>query len=187
MTALECCAAQMGEMDRLSPGAKHPLRLARQFLLRALASLPEGDEGVRAGKAAGVLGAAMIKELRDGEYYSEIGAIGAAMNERGLLTEAGPCYDVGCFTALAAAATLARKLKVLGDRDEDVAGLERELKELSDAELAKRAGALKDLAFAWLNRAVEAGFKQAGHTAEDADLTCLRDDPRFAELLAKMK
>ncbi len=187
MAALECCSAQLGEIDRLAPGAKHPLRLARQFFLRALATMPEGEEAAPAGKAAGILGAALIKILREGDYFSEIGAIGAALNERSLMASAGACYDLGCFTALAAAATLARNLKVLGERDEDIAELERELKNLPDDELAKRAATLKDAAFSWLNRAVDGGFKEPGHTAEDADLACLREDPRFAELLAKMK
>ncbi len=187
MAALECCAAQMGEIDRLAPGAKHPLRLACQFLLRGLASLPEGEERARASKAAGALGAALTKELREGDYFVEIAALGAALSERGLIASASACYDLGCFTALAAAATLERKLKILGERDEDIAGMERELKALSPEELAQRAAALKDRAFGWLNRAVELGFREAGHAAADADLTCLRDDPRFAELLAKMK
>jgi hypothetical protein len=187
LSALECCAAQLGEMDRLAPGARHPLRLARQFLLRGLETLPEGEEGVRARKDAGILGSALTAILREGEYFLDVGAMGTAMSERGLVNSAGACYDLGCFSALAAAAVLDRKLKVLGERDEDVAGMERELKGLTQEELAKRAASMKDLAFAWLNRAVELGFKEPGHTAEDTDLTCLHDDPRFEALLAKMK
>jgi len=187
MAAMECCAAQMGEIDRLAPGAKHPLRLARQFLLRGLNTLPEGEEGARARKAAGILGAALTEILREGEFFLDVGTVGTAMHSQGLLNSAGACYNLGCFTALATAATLERKLKMLGERDEDIAVMERELKALTQEELASRANALKDLAFAWLNRAVELGFKEAGHTAGDADLTCLREDPRFAELLAKMK
>ncbi|RIK65539.1 MAG: hypothetical protein DCC64_00005 [Planctomycetota bacterium] len=187
MAALECCAAQLGEVERLAPGARHPLRLARQFLMRALLSLPEGDDRARALSAATIVGAALIKTLRAEGYFAEIGDVGRAMHERGIVTRAGVCYDLGCFTALAASATQQRRLKVLGERDEDVAELERELRELPQVELERRTAALKDQALVWLSRAFELGFRNGAHAAQDSDLACLHDDPRFAEWLAKMK
>jgi putative intracellular protease/amidase len=42
----------------------------------------------------------------------------------------------------------------------------------------------KDEAFEWLRRAVDAGFKEADHLRQDEDLASLRDDPRFARMLA---
>lgn len=41
-----------------------------------------------------------------------------------------------------------------------------------------------DQAFAWLFRALEAGYRDRAHLEADPDLDPLHDDPRFAELLA---
>jgi hypothetical protein len=37
----------------------------------------------------------------------------------------------------------------------------------------------RDLAFEWLNRAVDAGFDSSGKLSWDRDLDNLRSDPRF--------
>jgi len=44
----------------------------------------------------------------------------------------------------------------------------------------------KDLAFKWLNRAVKLGNQNKPHFEHDKSLNGLRDDPRFAELMAKV-
>ena len=44
----------------------------------------------------------------------------------------------------------------------------------------------KDLAFKWLNRAVKLGNQNRPHFEHDKSLDSLRDDPRFAEIMAKM-
>ncbi len=44
----------------------------------------------------------------------------------------------------------------------------------------------KDLAFKWLNRAIKLGNQNKPHFEHDKSLDLLRDDPRFAELMAKM-
>lgn len=44
----------------------------------------------------------------------------------------------------------------------------------------------KDLAFKWLNRAVKLGNENKPHYERDHSLDTLRDDPRFAELMAKI-
>ena len=44
----------------------------------------------------------------------------------------------------------------------------------------------KDLAFKWLNRAVKLGNQNKPHFEHDKSLDPLRDDPRFAELMAKV-
>jgi serine/threonine-protein kinase len=44
----------------------------------------------------------------------------------------------------------------------------------------------KDLAFKWLNRAVKLGNENRPHYEHDHSLDSLRDDPRFAELMAKI-
>ena len=44
----------------------------------------------------------------------------------------------------------------------------------------------KDLAFKWLNRAVKLGNQNKPHFEKDRSLDPLRDDPRFAELMAKV-
>jgi hypothetical protein len=43
-----------------------------------------------------------------------------------------------------------------------------------------------DLAFKWLNKAVKLGNQNWPHYEKDRSLDPLRDDPRFAELMAKM-
>ena len=43
----------------------------------------------------------------------------------------------------------------------------------------------KDLAFKWLNKAVRLGNENWPHFEMDHSLDPLRDDPRFAEFLAK--
>jgi serine/threonine-protein kinase len=44
----------------------------------------------------------------------------------------------------------------------------------------------KDLAFKWLNRAVKLGNQNKPHFEHDKSLDTLRDDPRFADLMAKV-
>jgi serine/threonine-protein kinase len=44
----------------------------------------------------------------------------------------------------------------------------------------------KDLAFKWLNRAVKLGNENKPRYETDINLDGLRDDPRFADLLATM-
>lgn len=44
----------------------------------------------------------------------------------------------------------------------------------------------KDLAFKWLEKAVAIGFNQVGILKSDADMDNLRDDARFARLLARV-
>jgi serine/threonine-protein kinase len=43
-----------------------------------------------------------------------------------------------------------------------------------------------DLAFKWLNKAVRLGNQNKPYFENDTNLDCLRDDPRFAELMSKM-
>jgi len=44
----------------------------------------------------------------------------------------------------------------------------------------------KDLAFKWLNKAIRLGNQNKPYFENDTNLDSLRDDPRFAELMAKM-
>ena len=43
-----------------------------------------------------------------------------------------------------------------------------------------------DLAFKWLNKAIKLGNQNKPHFEKDKSLDALRDDPRFADLMAKM-
>ena len=45
----------------------------------------------------------------------------------------------------------------------------------------------KDLAFKWLNRAVKLGNQNRPHFEKDKSLDSLRDDPRFEEVMAKVR
>lgn len=44
-----------------------------------------------------------------------------------------------------------------------------------------------DKAFEYLDKAVDAGFLDAGHVEGDSDLANIKEDPRFAKLIARMK
>ena len=44
----------------------------------------------------------------------------------------------------------------------------------------------KDLAFKWLNKAVKLGNQNRPHFEHSRNLDPIRDDPRFADLMAKM-
>jgi eukaryotic-like serine/threonine-protein kinase len=54
------------------------------------------------------------------------------------------------------------------------------------ASAAQRADAESDLAIAWLNQAVAAGFKNAAHLAQDGNLDSLRSRDDFKRLLADL-
>ena len=45
----------------------------------------------------------------------------------------------------------------------------------------------KDKAFEWLKKTAEAGYKNTAQLDGDSDLDSLRDDPRYAEIIAMMK
>ena len=42
----------------------------------------------------------------------------------------------------------------------------------------------KDKAFAWLNKAMQAGWRNSDHLKRDSDLAALREDPRWAKVVA---
>ena len=44
-----------------------------------------------------------------------------------------------------------------------------------------------DQAFTWLKKAAQAGYKDTAQLDRDSDLDSLRDDPRYAEIIALMK
>jgi tetratricopeptide (TPR) repeat protein len=184
MACFECAAAQLGEVDRAAPGAKFPRRLARAFILKGLATLPTG-EGANEARAAGEMVALEFTRLMAEEFlYADIDAVAQALFDAGVNAGANECYDRACHSALAAAAADARKLKVLGERDEINPA---DFKTMPASELAKRVAELKDRAFVWLERAVTLGFKDSAHARQDTDLACIRDDSRFEALLGKMK
>ena len=45
----------------------------------------------------------------------------------------------------------------------------------------------KEKAFEWLRKAAEAGFRNTDHMAQDAAMNSLREDARYAEIVALMK
>ena len=45
----------------------------------------------------------------------------------------------------------------------------------------------KDKAFKWLSKAVRAGFKDTAFMAKNRDMDSLRDDPRYAKIIVRMK
>ena len=44
-----------------------------------------------------------------------------------------------------------------------------------------------DQAFTWLQNAAKAGYKNTSHMASDSALDSIRDDPRYAEIIALME
>ncbi|MGD9590451.1 MAG: hypothetical protein AB7Q37_15340 [Pyrinomonadaceae bacterium] len=90
------------------------------------------------------------------------------------------------------------RLKILigrGRREDAVAQLSDDALRLSrsDHDMAYWVGSTyailgeTDLAFKWLNRAVKLGNQNWPHFERDKSLNSLRNDPRFAELMAKVR
>lgn len=173
------------KLSRLDPAARavSAYNRARIFIYKgeydkAIAEIEKGEKAEP--------GHPMLKIFRSGVYYYRgdvemaIGLLKEVLEENPEMEGIRPLYA----TYLAAA----------GRREDALAQLNPEALSVSraDHDMAYWVGqsyALlgdKDLAFKWLNRAVKLGNENRPHFEHDRNLDTLRDDPRFAELLAKM-
>ncbi len=129
----------------------------------------------------------MLKIFRSGVYYyrgdreDAIKLMSSVLEEHPEMDGIRPLYAIYLAGA--------------GRREEALAQLTDEALALSraDHDMAYWVGSTysilgdKDLAFKWLNRAVKLGNQNWPHFENDKSLNPLRDDPRFAELMTKVK
>ena len=128
----------------------------------------------------------MLKIFRSGVYYYRgdkqmaIDLMGKVLEEHPNMDGIRPLYAIylaGAGREEDARAQLSEDALALSKSDHDMAyWVASTYSILGD----------KDLAFKWLNRAVKLGNQNKPHFEHDKSLDPLRDDPRFAELMAKM-
>ena len=128
----------------------------------------------------------MLKIFRSGVYYYRgdkqmaIDMMGKVLEEHPTMDGIRPLYAIylaGAGREEDARAQLSDDALALSKSDHDMAyWVASTYSILGD----------KDLAFKWLNRAVKLGNQNKPHFEHDKSLNPLRDDPRFAELMAKM-
>ncbi|HUR97612.1 MAG TPA: tetratricopeptide repeat protein [Pyrinomonadaceae bacterium] len=128
----------------------------------------------------------MLKIFRSGVYYYRgdkqmaIDLMKRVLDEQPSMDGIRPLYAIYL-------AGSGREDEARSQLSEDALALAR-----SDHDMAYWVGSTysilgeKDLAFKWLNRAVKLGNQNKPHFEHDKSLDTLRDDPRFAELMAKV-
>ena len=128
----------------------------------------------------------MLKIFRAAVYYYQgnkdeaIGMIAAVLKDNPRMEGIRPLYAE--FLAGAG-----RHDEALAELTDDALALSR-----SDHDMAYWVGSTyamvgeKDLAYKWLGKAVRLGNENKAHFERDANLSSLRDDPRWQELLDKM-
>ena len=128
----------------------------------------------------------MLKIFRSGVYYyrgdreDAIKLMSKVLEEHPEMDGIRPLYAIYLAGA-------GRREDALAQLSDDALNLSR-----SDHDMAYWVGSTysilgdKDLAFKWLNRAVKLGNQNKPHFEKDKSLNPLRDDPRFAELMAKV-
>jgi len=174
------------KLTRLDPAARAvaAYNRARIFIYRGEyeTALKELDKGVRAEPNH-----PMLKIFRSGVYYYQgkteeaIDMISKVLEEHTDMDGIRPLYA----EYLAAAG---RTDEARAQLTEDALGLAR-----ADHDSAYWVGSTyallgeNDLAFKWLNKAVRLGNQNKPHFQRDRNLASLRDDPRFAEIMAKME
>lgn len=128
----------------------------------------------------------MLKIFRSGVYYyrgdreDAIKLMASVLHEHPEMDGIRPLYAVYLAGA-------GRRDEALAQLTDDALALSR-----SDHDMAYWVGSTysilgeTDLAFKWLNRAVKLGNQNKPHFENDKSLNPLRDDPRFADLMAKV-
>jgi len=174
------------KLIRLDPAARAvaAYNRARIFIYKQdyETALKELDKGVRAEPNH-----PMLKIFRSGVYYYQ-GKIDEAIDLISKVLEEHP--DMDGIRPLHA-----MYLAGAGRPDESRAQLTEDALSLSraDHDMAYWVGSTyallgeTDLAFKWLNKAVRLGNQNKPRFETDINLAALRDDPRFAELLLKMR
>ncbi|CAN5648496.1 hypothetical protein BH24ACI3_BH24ACI3_04470 [soil metagenome] len=173
------------KLSRLDPAARavSAYNRSRIFIYRreydqAIAELEKGEKAEP--------GHPMLKIFRSGVYYYR-GDVDDAIKLMSEVLEENPRMDgIKPLYALYLAGA--------GRSDDARAQLTPEALEISKADhdmaywVASTYSVLgeKDLAFKWLNKAIKIGNENKPHFDRDRSLDPLRDDPRFAEAMAKI-
>lgn len=180
-TALYNCAAWLAEIEQSGDEA---LRNALRCLARGAASeLAEPADR----RALELCLEQILRVLSERKLRLELAELAAGPSVMSAVSSPTLAYNLACIAATAGEQIEKREVLLLGHSVADAASRREALLALDERERAARAAALKDHAFAWLERAVALGWNDAAQTRQDPDFVCLRDDPRFEALLAKMK
>jgi predicted Zn-dependent protease len=173
------------KLTRLDPAARAvaAYNRARIFIYKGEyeKALAELDKGVRAEPNH-----PMLKIFRSGVYYYQ-GKVDEAINLISKVLEEHPDMDGIRPLYAEYLAGAGRAEEARAQLTEDALSLSR-----ADHDMAYWVGSTyallgeKDLAFKWLNKAIRLGNQNKPHFEHDKNLDSLRDDPRFAEILAKM-
>jgi eukaryotic-like serine/threonine-protein kinase len=129
----------------------------------------------------------MLKIFRSGIYYYR-GDKEMAIDLMGKVMQANPRMDGIRPLYAVYLAGAGRKDEALAQLTEDALAISK-----ADHDMAYWVGSTyailgeKDLAFKWLNKAVKLGNQNWPHFEKDRSLDPLRDDPRFADLMEKVK
>ena len=174
------------KLSRLDPAARavSAYNRARIYIYKAdyVSAIREIERGEKAEPNH-----PMLKIFRSGVYYYR-GDVKDAIELMSKVLEEHPEMDgIRPLYAIYLAGS--------GRREDALAQLSEEALALSraDHDMAYWVGSTysilgdKDLAFKWLNRAVKLGNQNWPHFEHDKSLNPLRDDPRFADLLAKLR
>lgn len=174
------------KLSRLDPAARavSAYNRARIFIYKGdyVSAIREIEQGEKAEP-----GHPMLKIFRSGVYYyrgdrdEAIKLMDEVLKEHPEMDGIRPLYAI----YLAGAGRREDALEQLSD---DALQLSR-----ADHDMAYWVGSTyailgdKDLAFKWLNRAVKLGNQNWPHFERDKSLNSLRDDPRFEELMQKVR
>ncbi|MBK9156049.1 MAG: protein kinase [Chloracidobacterium sp.] len=174
------------KLSRLDPAARavSAYNRARIFIYKGdyVSAIREIEQGEKAEP-----GHPMLKIFRSGVYYyrgdrdDAIKLMSEVLEEHPEMDGIRPLYAIYLAGA--------------GRRDDALAQLSDESLQLSrsDHDMAYWVASTyailgeTDLAFKWLNRAVKLGNQNWPHFERDKSLNSLRNDPRFAELMAKVR
>ncbi|HMQ02928.1 MAG TPA: protein kinase [Pyrinomonadaceae bacterium] len=174
------------KLSRLDPAARavSAYNRARIYIYKAdyVSAIREIEKGEKAEPNH-----PMLKIFRSGVYYyrgdreDAIELMASVLEEHPEMDGIRPLYAIYLAGA-------GRREDALAQLTEEALSLSR-----SDHDMAYWVGSTyailgeKDLAFKWLNRAVKLGNQNWPHFENDKSLNSLRDDPRFEDLMAKVK
>ncbi len=173
------------KLSRLDPAARAVSAYNRSRIFIYMRDYERALKEIEAGEKAEP-DHPMLKIFRSGVYYYR-GDVQDAIELINTVLDENPKMDgIRPLLALYHAGA--------GDREASLAQLTDDALKVSEADhdmaywVASTYAVLgeKDLAFKWLNKAIKLGNENKPHFEKDRSLDSLRDDPRFAEAMARI-
>ncbi|MBX3291217.1 MAG: protein kinase [Acidobacteria bacterium] len=173
------------KLSRLDPAARAVSAYNRSRIFIYMRDYDRAIKEIEAGEKAEP-DHPMLKIFRSGVYYYR-GDVQDAIELINTVLDENPKMDgIRPLLALYYAGA--------GDREASLAQLTDDALKVSEADhdmaywVASTYAVLgeKDLAFKWLNKAIKLGNENKPHFEKDRSLDSLRDDPRFAEAMARI-